>query len=131
MLTTFAADTTVLEAIRAGAAGYLLKHAEPEALVQAVHRAAAGEPVFTEEALRTLVEHARTSRPAPDPLTGLGERERQVADAVARGLSNAEIAAELYLSTSTVKAEISAILARLELDNRTQLAVLAHESARR
>jgi DNA-binding NarL/FixJ family response regulator len=132
MLTTFDADTTVLEALRAGAAGYLLKHAEPHQLVDAVLRAATGEPVFTADALRALVAHARAEAPAaeapaPDPLADLDERERQVATAVARGLSNAEIAAELYLSTGTVKAEISAILARLGLLNRIQLAVLAHE----
>lgn len=132
MLTTFDADATVLEALRAGAAGYLLKHAEPHQLVDAVLRAATGEPVFTADALRTLVAHARAETPgadapAADPLADLGERERQVATAVARGLSNAEIAAELYLSTGTVKAEISAILARLGLLNRIQLAVLAHE----
>lgn len=132
MLTTFDADTTVLEALRAGAAGYLLKHAEPHQLVDAVLRAATGEPVFTADALRALVAHARAetpaaATPAADPLADLDERERQVATAVARGLSNAEIAAELYLSTGTVKAEISAILARLGLLNRIQLAVLAHE----
>ena len=130
MLTTFDADDTVLDALRAGAAGYLLKHAEPAALVRAVQRAAVGEPVFTEAALRTLVEHARATRPAPDPLADLGERERRVADLVARGLSNAEIAGRLYVSPGTVKAEVSAILGRLGLENRTQLAVLAHESAR-
>ena len=130
MLTTFDADATVLDALRAGAAGFLLKHADPEALVAAVLRAADGEPVFSASALRALVTHAREAGPAPDPLAGLSPREQQVADGVARGLSNAEIAAELYVSAGTVKAEVSAILARLGLDNRIQLAVLAHESGR-
>jgi DNA-binding NarL/FixJ family response regulator len=133
MLTTFGADVTVLDSLRAGAAGYLLKHAEPEALIAAVLGAAAGEPVFSPSALRTLVEHARDRgeerdrSDRRDPLAQLSERERLVADAVARGRSNAEIAAELYLSTGTVKAEISTILATLGLENRVQLAVLAHE----
>ncbi|WP_420114724.1 response regulator [Pseudactinotalea sp.] len=133
MLTTFDADATVLAALRAGAVGYLLKHAEPGELIDAARRAAAGESVFTASALAALVDHARataepgTTRTAPDPLAGLSRRERQIADAVARGLSNAAIAAELYLSAGTVKAEISTILAALGLENRIQLAVLAHQ----
>lgn len=136
MLTTFDADATVLAALRAGAVGYLLKHAEPSKLIEAVLRAAAGEPVLTPSALSALVAHVRSTAelesapPAPDPLAPLSERERQIADAVARGLSNAAIAAELYLSAGTVKAEISAILATLGLENRIQLAVLAHEHRR-
>lgn len=134
MLTTFDADETVLAALRAGAAGFLLKHAAPEEIVAAVHRAAEGEPVFSPAVLRTLVGHARAS--APDDREGdrtteawarLSDRERQIAAAVARGLSNTDIAAELFVSAGTVKADISAMLGRLGLTNRIQLAILAHE----
>ncbi|WP_331714271.1 response regulator transcription factor [Auraticoccus cholistanensis] len=134
MLTTFDADETVLAALRAGADGFLLKHADPESIVGAVHRAAAGEPVFSPSVLRALLQRATGTPSEPeedDPLRRrwdrLSEREREVARAVARGLSNAEIAAELYLSTGTVKAEVSAVLTRLGLANRIQLAVVASQ----
>lgn len=135
MLTTFDADQTVLAAIRAGAAGYLVKHAPPEQIVAAIHTAAAGEPVFSPTVLRTLVRHTRQDHDlettdVPDPaqtaFNQLSERERAIAGAVAAGRSNTEIAADLYLSTGTVKADISAMLAKLGLDNRIQLAILAH-----
>lgn len=133
MLTTFDADETVLEALRAGAAGYLLKHADPASLVAAVHRAASGEAVFSPDVLHTLVSHARSGEPtSTDPeFAALSERERRIAEHVARGLSNAEIASTLYLSPGTVKAEISAVLARLGLENRIQLAIRAHEQRER
>lgn len=135
MLTTFDADATVLAAMQAGASGYLLKHAEPTALIEAIRRAGAGDPVFSPEALRTLM---RTAAEITGPGSGeddtafasLSERARLIADAVARGLSNAEIAGELYLSAGTVKAEISAMLTMLGLDNRTQLAIRAHSRGR-
>ncbi|RCK68843.1 DNA-binding response regulator [Desertihabitans brevis] len=131
MLTTFDADETVLSALRAGADGYLLKHAPPEQIVDAVHRAAAGEPVFSASVLRTLIRHSTADADAPDERwASLGERERQVAEAVARGLSNAEIAAELYLSLGTVKAEVSALLETLGVANRIQLAILAARQRR-
>ncbi len=133
MLTTFDADQTVLAAIRAGAAGYLVKDAPPEQIVAAIHAAAAGDPVFSPTVVRTLVQHTREEpRPAapaiPEQLRiafdSLSERERAIARAVAAGRSNAEIAAELYLSAGTVKAEISAMLGKLGVDNRIQLAIL-------
>jgi DNA-binding NarL/FixJ family response regulator len=137
MLTTFDADQTVLAAIRAGAAGYLVKDAPPEQIVAAVHAAAAGDPVFSPTVVRTLVRHTREEPPAEpagseapvaehlrSAFDALSERERAIARAVAAGRSNAEIAAELYLSAGTVKAEISTMLGKLGVDNRIQLAIL-------
>ncbi|MEU1279268.1 response regulator transcription factor [Streptomyces sp. NPDC005805] len=136
VLTTFDSDTTVLDAMRAGAAGYLLKHTDPEDIVGAVHRAARGEPVLSPSAARALMDHAaaspgtgddRTAR-AQERLAALSERERAVAAAVAEGLSNTEIGERLFLSTGTVKAHLSGALAKLGLDNRIQLALLAHDA---
>lgn len=135
VLTTFDGDETVLEAVRAGAAGYLLKHTPPEELVAAVRRAAAGEPVLSAAAARFLLSHAAAgagderARAARARLDVLSPREREVAVAVAKGWSNGEIARRLYLSVGSVKAHISSALAKLGLDNRVQLALLAHDAA--
>ncbi|MFK0251468.1 response regulator [Amycolatopsis azurea] len=134
MLTTFDADETVLAALRAGAAGFLLKHTPPEQIVDAVRRAAAGEPVLSPEVTRTVI--AMVARQGPDPGSArirmdlLTTRERDVAHAVAEGLSNVEIAERLHLSRSSIKATISSALTRLGLANRIQLAIVAHEAAR-
>ena len=134
MLTTFRADALVLDALRAGAAGFLLKHTPPEQIVGAVLAAAAGEPTVSPAVLGQLIDLVRGAMPAPaaapDPLAGLTDRERDVALAVADGLSNAEIAARLYLSVGSVKTHLSSALGRLGLDNRVQLAIAAHESRR-
>lgn len=135
MLTTFRADALVLDALRAGAAGFLLKHTPPDQIVAAVLAAAAGEPTVSPAVLGQLIDLVRTAAPdppaaAPDPLAGLTDREREVALAVADGLSNAEIAARLYLSVGSVKTHLSSALSRLGLDNRVQLAIAAHESRR-
>ncbi|WNF30605.1 response regulator transcription factor [Streptomyces sp. C11-1] len=137
VLTTFDSDGLVVRAMRAGAAGYLLKHTDPEEIVEAVYRAARGEPVLSPSAARALIDHAaagggadvRTAE-AARRLALLSPRERETADAVAQGLSNAEIAERLFLSVGTVKATVSSALARLELDNRIQLALLAHDARR-
>jgi DNA-binding NarL/FixJ family response regulator len=138
MLTTFDADETVLAALRAGAAGFLLKHTPPAQIVDAVRRAAAGDPVLSPSVTRSVIAMA-AARHAPDALADsdagarinlLTDRERQVAHAVSEGLSNAEIAERLHLSTSSIKATISSALTRLDLTNRIQLAILAHESRR-
>lgn len=131
VLTTFESDGSVLEAVRAGAVGFLLKHSAPDRIVEAVRAAAAGEPAFSPSALRALVTHVGSGSAAtgPEPSIdpgSLSERELLVARAVARGLTNAEIAAELYVSSGTVKADVSAMLTRLGLANRTQLAIAAH-----
>ncbi|MHA6627607.1 response regulator transcription factor [Pseudonocardia sichuanensis] len=138
MLTTFDADETVLAALRAGAAGFLLKHTPPEQIVDAVRRAAAGDPVLSPAVTRSVIamaarNHRDDSDPGPAARTRMGlltEREREVALAVSEGLSNAEIGERLHLSTSSIKATISSALTRLDLTNRIQLAILAHESRR-
>jgi DNA-binding NarL/FixJ family response regulator len=136
MLTTFRADGLVLDALQAGAAGFLLKHTPPEQIVAAVLAAAAGEPTVSPAVLEQLIDLVRSAAPepassAPNPLAGLTDREREVALAVADGLSNAEIGARLYLSVGSVKTHLSSALARLGLENRVQLAIAAHESRRR
>ncbi|CAL9396471.1 response regulator [Streptomyces sp. enrichment culture] len=134
VLTTFHADEQVLRALRAGAAGFVLKDTPPAEIVAAVRRVAAGEPVLSPAVTRQLMAHAagaggdtRRTR-ARERVARLGDRERQVAVAVGRGLANADIAAELYLSVATVKAHVSRILAKLDLDNRVQIALLAHDA---
>jgi DNA-binding NarL/FixJ family response regulator len=133
VLTTFGTDGNVLEAMRAGAAGFLLKHSAPEEIVDGVRRAARGEPALSPAVIRTLMTHAAEdrglARQAADRLALLSDREREVAAAVAEGLSNTEIAQRLYMSTGTVKAHVSGALAKLGLDNRIQLAILAHEAS--
>jgi DNA-binding NarL/FixJ family response regulator len=134
VLTTFDVGETVLAALRAGAAGFLLKHTAPADIVDAVRRAAAGEPVLSPSVARRLIalaaDHHGSGRDAVARarMALLSDREQAVALAVAEGLSNAEIAEKLYLSPSTVKATISSALTRLDLANRIQLAIVAHES---
>ncbi len=133
VLTTFDTDEQVLGALRAGAAGYLLKHTPPGEIVDAVRRAAAGEPVLSPGVTRSVIALAAARNPAGPARTRLArltERERDVAHAVAEGLSNAEIAARLYLSVGSVKTHLSAALTKLDLTNRVQLAILAHEATR-
>jgi DNA-binding NarL/FixJ family response regulator len=134
-LTTFHTDAHVLRALRAGAAGYVLKDTAPEEIVEAVRKVAAGEPVLSPEVTRQLIDRVsegigRDSREiwAREPLGALGEREREVAVAVGRGRSNAEIAAELYMSVPTVKTHVSRILTKLGLNNRVQIALLANDA---
>jgi DNA-binding NarL/FixJ family response regulator len=135
VLTTFRADVTVLDAIRAGASGFLLKHTPPGEILTAIRAAAVGQPTVSPDVLRQLIDHVAALEPAAvpgevNPLAALTQREREVALAVAEGLSNTEIAERLFLSHGSVKAHISNALAKLSLDNRIQLAVLAHESQR-
>ncbi|GHD35842.1 DNA-binding response regulator [Nocardiopsis kunsanensis] len=134
VLTTFDADHYVLGALRAGAAGFLLKDTPPEEIITAVRHAARGLPVLSPEVTRRLI--ARVTEPeederrteALDRLAGLSEREQEVALAVARGLSNAEIAQQLHFSVSTVKTHTSRLLATLGFNNRVQIAILVHEA---
>ncbi|GGK46710.1 DNA-binding response regulator [Planomonospora parontospora subsp. parontospora] len=134
VLTTFHADAQVLRALRAGAAGFLLKDIPPADLVAAIRRVGAGEPILSPAVTRQLIAHvaddgagARRER-ALGLLSGLSDREREVALAVGRGRSNAEIAAELYMSVATVKAHVSRILAKLGLNNRVQIALTVQDA---
>ncbi|MFM9371498.1 response regulator [Streptomyces sp. Da 82-17] len=135
VLTTFHADEQVLRALRAGAAGFVLKDTPPAEIVSAVRRVAAGDPVLSPTVTRQLIARAAGPDPYSDRrgraaarLAVLAEREREVAVAVGRGRSNAEIAAQLYMSVATVKAHVSRILTKLDLNNRVQIALLAHDA---
>ncbi|MEU5786840.1 response regulator transcription factor [Micromonospora purpureochromogenes] len=137
VLTTFDADDQVLRALRAGAGGFLLKDTPPAEIVQAVRRVAAGEATLSPTVTRKLITHVTAGGSAgPDPrreralrlLDGLTGREREVAVALGRGRTNAEISAELYMSVATVKAYVSRLLTKLELNNRVQVALLVHDA---
>ncbi|MET9785135.1 response regulator transcription factor [Streptomyces canus] len=134
VLTTFHADEQVLRALRAGAAGFVLKDTPPAEILAAVRRVAAGDPVLSPAVTRQLMEHAvgsaadiRRAR-ARERVAALIDREREVAVAVGQGLSNAEIAAALYMSVATVKTHVSRVLAKLDLNNRVQIALLAYDA---
>ena len=130
MLTTFNLDEYVYHALKAGASGFLLKDASREQLTGAVRAVAAGETLLAPVITRRLIEDFCRG-PAPgSPVAGAGglsERELGVVQLVAQGLSNAEIAARLYLSEATVKSHIARILAKLGLRDRVQVAVYAYE----
>ncbi|MET8389382.1 response regulator transcription factor [Streptosporangium canum] len=132
VLTTFDADENILHALRAGAGGFLLKDTPPAQIVEAVRRVAAGDPVLSPRITRRLMDRAAVQAGAYQrsraALATLSPREHEVVLAVARGRTNAEIAAELYMKVTTVKAHVSHILSKLELDNRTQIALLAHDA---
>ena len=134
VLTTFDADEHVVRALRAGAAGFVLKDTAPADIVEAVRRVARGQPVLSPEVTRRLIAKVADSAPgarraqARDRLADLNDREREVAVAVGRGMSNAEIGAALFLSVPTVKTHISRVLAKLAFNNRVQVALLVHEA---
>jgi DNA-binding NarL/FixJ family response regulator len=136
VLTTFDADASVLRALRAGASGFLLKDTPPAAIVDAVRRVSAGEPMLSPSVTRQLMAHVASVDEAPDQrrpralalLDRLSDREREVACAVGQGLSNAQIAAELFMSVATVKAHVSRLLTKLEVANRVQVALVVHDA---
>ncbi|MEO3801860.1 response regulator transcription factor [Nonomuraea sp. B1E8] len=131
VLTTFAEDANVYAALRAGAVGFLVKDDDPERMVDAVRRAAAGEQLLAPSVLRRVVERflaAGEEHVAPAPPAGLTEREVEVLALVGAGLSNAEIAEELYVGVTTVKTHIAAAMDKLGLRNRIQAAVVAHRT---
>lgn len=134
VLTTFDADEHVLEALRIGATGFLLKDTPPAEILRAIRLVAAGEAILSPTVTRRLVARVAGDGPdarrlhARDLLDRLTEREREVAIAVGRGLSNAEIATELYMSVATVKAHVSHLLTKLKLNNRVQIALLANDA---
>jgi DNA-binding NarL/FixJ family response regulator len=131
MLTTFDLDSHVYDAIRAGASGFLLKDVRPDYLAQAVRTIAAGEMLLAPAITRRLVEEF-VSGPEPGvtpaALDQLTDREREVLLLIAAGHSNAEIAAALFLSDTTVKTHVTRILTKLGLRDRVQAAVLAYET---
>ncbi|GAT70143.1 response regulator transcription factor [Planomonospora sp. ID91781] len=132
VLTTFDTDENVLHALRAGAAGFLLKDTPPPQIVEAVVRVAAGDPILSPRITRRLMERtvaqAGAYERARAALAALTPREHEVALAIARGRTNADIAADLAMGVTTVKAHVSSILTKLGLDNRTQIALLAHDA---
>ncbi len=134
MLTTYDVDEYLLSAIRAGASGFLLKNAPPADLLAAVRTVHSGDAVIAPSSTKRLLEHVATGvtpRSTGDPderLSGLTEREREILQLIARGLSNAELSAELYLSETTVKTHVRHILAKLGVRDRVQAVVVAYET---
>lgn len=131
ILTTFERDEYVFEALRAGASGFLLKNAPPEDLIAAVRIVAAGDALLAPSVTRRIIaEFARLPAPAaPSPaLAELTEREVETLRHLARGLTNAEIAARLFVGEATVKTHVSSILTKLTLRDRVQAVVFAYET---
>ncbi|QQM40297.1 response regulator [Streptomyces liliifuscus] len=132
MLTAFGEEASVTRALRAGASGFLLKDTGPAELIRAVQLAAKGEPVLAPRITRQLLErHVRSGRDTEAAVRRIEEltpAERDVLRLLGTGLSNAEIADQLYMSAGTVKAHISRILTRTGCANRVQAAVLAHDA---
>ncbi|MEV6302098.1 response regulator transcription factor [Actinoplanes sp. NPDC051861] len=132
VLTTFDTDEHVVRALRAGAGGFLLKDTPPDRIAAAVRAVAAGEPILSPSVTRRLMLQVASGADAYDQaraaLATLSPREREVALALAGGATNAQIAAALAMSVATVKAHITHILTKLGLNNRTQVAMLAHDA---
>jgi DNA-binding NarL/FixJ family response regulator len=132
IVTTYELDEYVIEALRAGAAGFILKDAPPEELVQAVRVVAAGDSLLAPSVTRRLLEQVASRLPAPPArppeLEELTPREHEILLLIARGRSNAEIAQELFLSELTVKTHVSHILNKLNLRDRVQVVILAYEA---
>jgi DNA-binding NarL/FixJ family response regulator len=132
VLTTFDLDEYVFEALRSGAAGFLLKDTEPVELLRALTVVAAGEallaPTVTKRLISEFVSRPEHRRPSPNALGELTEREREVLALVAGGMSNDEIAAHLVISPATARTHVSRIITKLHARDRAQLVVLAYES---
>ena len=136
ILTTFDADEHVLRALRAGAAGFVVKDTPPHDILAALRRVARGEPVLSPAVTRRLIARAAGSaqdarqRRAREQLARLSDREREIAAEVGAGKSNMEIGAALFVSLPTVKKHVSHILTTLDLNNRVQIALLVHDADR-
>jgi DNA-binding NarL/FixJ family response regulator len=132
ILTTFDLDEYVVEALRAGASGFLLKDTPPEDLVRAIEIVASGDALLAPSVTRRLLERFAADRtgttPPPPGLDELTDREREVMLLVARGLTNGEIADRLVLGETTVKTHVSRILSKLDLRDRVQIVVVAYEA---
>ncbi|MFC4588950.1 response regulator transcription factor [Sphaerisporangium corydalis] len=133
VITTFDLDEYVYAALRAGARGFLLKDAGAALLSEAVHAAAAGDaliaPSVTARLLRTFAANGPAPAPAR-PAEALTDREEQILAAVARGLTNSEIAGEFYVSLSTVKSHVASLMAKLGARNRVEIVIWAYETRR-
>ncbi len=132
ILTTFELDEYVYEALRAGASGFLLKRAPAADLISAIRVVAAGEALLAPSVTRRLIDHF-ASRPAPrgqdlSQLKTLTDREREVLELIAHGLSNAEVADRLYLTEGTVKTHVKHIFEKLEVRDRTQAVIFAYDA---
>ncbi|GAA4243841.1 response regulator transcription factor [Dactylosporangium darangshiense] len=131
ILTTFDLDEHVFAALKAGASGFLLKDVGRQQLIEAVHTVAAGESLFAPTVLRRLVTHY-VSRPAPPgslpALADLTARELEILRLIARGRSNSQIAADLFISMATVKTHVRHLLQKLDLRDRAQAVIIAYES---
>jgi DNA-binding NarL/FixJ family response regulator len=128
VLTTFDLDEAAARAIRAGASGFVLKDAEPEFLLSAIRTVHSGTAVLAPAATAELFQHFGGARPADESaIASLSDREREIFLLAARGLSNSEIASHEFVSEATVKTHISRILAKLDLRDRVQLVVFAHD----
>jgi DNA-binding NarL/FixJ family response regulator len=131
ILTTFDLDRYVFAGLRAGASGFLLKDALADELLHAIRVVASGEAVTAPSVTRRLLERFIPTLPAiecPEPLAALTPREGEVLELVARGLSNAQIAARLVLSEGTVKCHVSRVLAKLDVRDRVQAVIIAYEA---
>ena len=130
ILTTFDLDEYVFEALKAGASGFVLKDDSPEQLIAAIRTVADGEALLSPAITKRVIEKfVRIAPPAPPKeLEELSERERDVFRLLARGLSNSEIGEQLYISEATVKTHVTHILQKLQLRDRVQAVVLAHET---
>jgi DNA-binding NarL/FixJ family response regulator len=130
ILTTFDLDEYVFDALRAGASGFVLKDDSPEQLIAAIRTVAAGDALLSPTITRRVIQKfASVSRPVPPKeLNDLSDREREVFRLMARGLSNAEIGNELYISETTVKTHVTHILQKLDLRDRVQAVVLAYQA---
>ncbi|MGP7960368.1 response regulator [Sanguibacter sp. A247] len=136
VLTTFDLDEYVMEAIRAGASGFLLKDAPPEEMLAAIRTVHRGDAVIAPSSTRRLIEHMATALPAPGTtapaddsrVAALTDREREVLVLMARGRSNTEIGADLFVAEATVKTHVGRILAKLRARDRVQAVVTAYET---
>lgn len=132
VMTTFDTEAHLLEALRQGASGFLLKDTEPERIVEAIRRAAAGEPALSASITRRLMhrvrDQTRSQVRAKERLEVLSPREAEIARAIARGRSNGEIANELFISLGTVKSHISQMLNKLGLTSRVGISLLVLEA---
>ena len=132
VLTTFDTDEHVMQALRAGASGFLLKDTPPDRLVDAVLRVAAGDPILSPQVTRKLIDKVAVDAGAFEraraALDELSPRERDIVLAVATGKTNAQIADQLHVSVATVKSHLTRVMVKLGLDNRTQVALLTHDA---